>query len=139
MLRKINENEFVFSSLQSTLHKKWSFSFWIYSVNVTKTGVLCGFGHISKENFNGKLCLLCSDIKGLHSSFWSAIAQTKLHLNSLAMMEMDMNALVVPTCIWILWIFFHCCLINEKISTKKKTIWTKTWTKKCLYWLQKNH
>ena len=44
-----------------TLHKKWSFSLRIFSVNVTKSAVSCGYGHIYEEIFNGKLHFLCSD------------------------------------------------------------------------------
>ena len=33
-----------------TLHKKWSFPLRIFSVNVTKSPVLCGFGHIYWRN-----------------------------------------------------------------------------------------
>ena len=34
----------------STLHKKWSFPLRIYSVNVTKSAVSCGFSHIYWKN-----------------------------------------------------------------------------------------
>ena len=33
-----------------SLHKKWSFSLMIYSVNLTKSAVSCGFGHIYWRN-----------------------------------------------------------------------------------------
>ena len=41
------------SGLQSlwTLHKKWSFAYWISAVNVTKSAVLCGsFGWFYRRN-----------------------------------------------------------------------------------------
>ena len=34
------------SDQPSTLHKKWSFALRISSVNVSKSAVSCGFGHI---------------------------------------------------------------------------------------------
>ena len=36
--------------LKIPLHKKWSFSLNIYSVNVTKSFDSCGFGHIYWRN-----------------------------------------------------------------------------------------
>ena len=46
------------------LHKKWSFPLRISSVNVTKSAVFCGFGHIYWRNPNWKtsffLCSVCS-------------------------------------------------------------------------------
>ena len=33
-----------------SLYKKWSFPIKIYSVNVTKSGGSCGFGHICWRN-----------------------------------------------------------------------------------------
>ena len=44
-----------------TLHKKLSFPVRISSVNVTKSSVPCGFGHIYWKILNGKLHFLCSD------------------------------------------------------------------------------
>ena len=43
------------------LHKKWSFPLTISLVNVTKSAVFYGFGHIFEEIFNRKPHLLCSD------------------------------------------------------------------------------
>ena len=34
----------------TTLHKKWTFPLRIFSVNVTKSAVCCGFGHIYWRN-----------------------------------------------------------------------------------------
>ena len=52
---------FVFSLL-FTLHKKWGFSLRISSVNLTKSTVFCGFGHIYwkslMENFIFRAVLL---------------------------------------------------------------------------------
>ena len=44
----INNNNYVYSDniKPLTLHKKWSFPFRISFVNVTKSSVSCGFGHI---------------------------------------------------------------------------------------------
>ena len=39
-----------FSLEDKTLHKKWSFPLLISSVNVTKSAVSCGFGHIYWRN-----------------------------------------------------------------------------------------
>ena len=36
--------------MEETLHKKWSFSLKIASVNVTKFAISCGFGHIYRRN-----------------------------------------------------------------------------------------
>ena len=47
--------------VQYVLHKKRSFPLRISSVNVTKSAVSCGFGHITEEILNGKLHFLCSD------------------------------------------------------------------------------
>ena len=44
------------------LHKKWSFSFTISTVNVTKSIGNCQFGHINEEILNEKLHFLWSDI-----------------------------------------------------------------------------
>ena len=44
---KICEQE---SALSMTLHKKWHFPLRISSVNVTKSAVSCGFGHIYWRN-----------------------------------------------------------------------------------------
>ena len=33
-----------------------------FSVNVTKSAISCGFGHIYRKILNGKLHFLCSDI-----------------------------------------------------------------------------
>ena len=42
-----------------SLHKKWSFPLKISSVNVTKSAVFCGFGHIYwRKPGNGKLHFL---------------------------------------------------------------------------------
>ena len=43
-------------------HKKSSFPLRISSVNVTKSGVFCGFGH-TEEILNGKLIFLSSHEK----------------------------------------------------------------------------
>ena len=40
----------LFHLLDFTLHKKWSFSLRISSVNVTKFAVSCGFGHVYWRN-----------------------------------------------------------------------------------------
>ena len=45
----------------NALHKKWSFSLRISSVNVTKSTENCRFGHIYWKNPDGKLHFLCSD------------------------------------------------------------------------------
>ena len=34
----------------NSLHKKWNFPLTIFSVNVTKSAVSCGFGHIYWRN-----------------------------------------------------------------------------------------
>ena len=47
-------------AMQFTLHKKWSFPLRISSVNVTKSAVSFGFGHIDWRNTCGKLNFLCS-------------------------------------------------------------------------------
>ena len=47
--------------LAHPLHKKWSFPLKISSVNVTKSAVSCGFGHITEEILNEKLHFLSSD------------------------------------------------------------------------------
>ena len=41
------------------LHKKWSFPLTISSVNVTKSTVSCGFGHIYWRNPQWKTLFLC--------------------------------------------------------------------------------
>ena len=46
-------------SLFSALHKKWSFSLKISSVNVTKSAVSCSFT-FTEEILDGKLHFLCS-------------------------------------------------------------------------------
>ena len=46
--------------IQLTLHKKWSFPIRISTVNVTKSAVNRGFGHIYWEILNGKFHFLCS-------------------------------------------------------------------------------
>ena len=43
-------NEKFYSGKHSTMHKKWSFPLRISSVNVTKSAVSCGFGHIYWRN-----------------------------------------------------------------------------------------
>ena len=40
----------VYVSRHVTLHKKWSFPLKISSVNVTKSAISCGFGHIYWRN-----------------------------------------------------------------------------------------
>ena len=47
--------DFAFSAMRllgssAALYKKWSFALRISSVNVTKSGVFCGFGRISSRN-----------------------------------------------------------------------------------------
>ena len=42
------------------LHKKWSFSLKIPSVNVAKSTEICGFGKIYSRNCFGKFYFLCS-------------------------------------------------------------------------------
>ena len=49
-----NQEQFV------SLYKKWSFPFRISSVNVTKSAVSCGFGHIYWRNPEWKTSFLCS-------------------------------------------------------------------------------
>ena len=44
----------------STVHKKWSCSLRISSVNVTNSAVSCGFGHIYWRNPQWKTYFLCS-------------------------------------------------------------------------------
>ena len=43
-----------------TFHCTWSFPLMISSVNVTKSAISCGFGHIYWRNLNGRLHFLCS-------------------------------------------------------------------------------
>ena len=63
LLKTINRRSFQFSNLkffivhvkteqnfQKLLHKKWSFTLRISSVNMTKSTVSCGFGHIYWRN-----------------------------------------------------------------------------------------
>ena len=46
ILVAIATNEYIHAcTLHNTLHKKWSFSLWISSVNVTKSAGNCVFGH----------------------------------------------------------------------------------------------
>ena len=43
----LNFNKFwTIDFIKQTLHKKLSFPLWISSINVTKSAVSCGFGHI---------------------------------------------------------------------------------------------
>ena len=47
----VSEIQSVLHNIQfNTLHKKWSFPLRISSVNVTKSAVSCGFGHIYWRN-----------------------------------------------------------------------------------------
>ena len=50
------------NNARPSLHKKWSFSLRISSVNMIKSAVSCGFGHITEEILNGKLHLLYSTL-----------------------------------------------------------------------------
>ena len=43
--------KYVQSRCQISLHKRWSFTLRISSVNVTKSAGNCGFGHIYRRNF----------------------------------------------------------------------------------------
>ena len=45
-----------------SLHKRWSFPLRVFSVNVTKSTVFCGFGHIYWRNLDEKNHFLCSDL-----------------------------------------------------------------------------
>ena len=51
---KNNQTPFITKELRkeiyTTLHKKWSFPLRVSSVNVTKSAVACGFGHIYWRN-----------------------------------------------------------------------------------------
>ena len=44
--------------MQDALHKKWSFPLRIFSVNVTKSAGICGFGHIYWRNPSWKISFL---------------------------------------------------------------------------------
>ena len=55
------------------MHKKWSFSLRIFSVNVTKSTVSCG--HIYWNIFNAKLNFLCS-VTAIRSGILSLLAPT---------------------------------------------------------------
>ena len=48
-------------SKRQWLHKKWSFPLRISWVNVTKSVVSCGFGHIYRRNLWWKTYFLCSE------------------------------------------------------------------------------
>ena len=54
----------------STKNKKWSFSLMISSLNVTKSGRNCGFGHIEEILLNGNLHFLCSASDPIMVSSW---------------------------------------------------------------------
>ena len=45
-----------------SIHKKWSFPLRISSVNVTKSAVSCGFGHICWRNPSWKISFFCASI-----------------------------------------------------------------------------
>ena len=46
-----------------TLHKKWSFQLRISSINVTKSVVSCGFGHIYWRTLKWKTSFFCAVLK----------------------------------------------------------------------------
>ena len=47
---RANQGNFEGGKFKHTLHKKWTFPLRISSVNVTKSGGNCGFGHIYWRN-----------------------------------------------------------------------------------------
>ena len=51
--------ETYFVSEDDSLHKKWSFSLRIYSVNVTKSAENCGLGYICRRNHEWKTSFFC--------------------------------------------------------------------------------
>ena len=54
-------SQFTSLYMPETLHQKLSFPLRISSVNVTKSAVSCGFGHIYYEILNEMLHFLCSE------------------------------------------------------------------------------
>ena len=64
VIRKISWNP------HCTKNKKWSFSLMISSLNVTKSGRNCEFGHIEEILLNGNLHFLCIASDPIMVSSW---------------------------------------------------------------------
>ena len=65
----------------STLHKTWSFSLRMPSVNMTKPAVSCGFGHIYWRNPKSKFffCVQCNSFQPLTISSKIKLCHNVLH------------------------------------------------------------
>ena len=64
------------------MHKKWSFPLRIFSVNVTKSAVCCGFGHIYWRNPKWKTsffvqCTLFTFFDWFHPCGWIKLTQAQ--------------------------------------------------------------
>ena len=117
----------------TALHKKWSFPLRIFSVNVTKSAVFCGFGHIYWRNLSWKTWFFVQYWWQRHETFLRTYPGVTYFRNLKSKQNLFQNKTIKRS---------YCCsdFFHKKTTNFNETLlyYVKNWKVKPKYFCTQN-